>query len=222
MRIMNSAIAGLIGAAIGAGAGLAGTFITQYLQIRAQRQQTLLHRSTEREQALRVKREEAYKKTLQRLIRVRDRRMSDLKLYRTTGAEPEPGRTTIEPEGAPNGILVGDVVLVGDVTRFREEAFDDIVGARLWLTSAIAYCSPKARSQLLEAMNALETFATNTLKQRVFRTEEEHFGPGLVEELGLEIGPQFMMWAAEYDDALTSSYEIVLSCAQDDLRDTYK
>jgi hypothetical protein len=211
MRIMNSAIAGLIGAAIGAGAGLAGTFITQYLQIRAQRQQTLLHRSTEREQALRVKREEAYKKTLQRLIRVRDRRMSDLKLYPTTGAEPD-----------PNGILVGEFVLVGDVTRFREEAFDDIVGARLWLTSAIAYCSPKARSQLLEAMNALETFATNTLKQRVFRTEEEHFGPGLVEELGLEIGPQFMMWAAEYDDALTSSYEIVLSCAQDDLRDTYK
>ena len=85
IRIMNSAIAGLIGVVIGAVVSVAGTFITPYLQIRAQQQQAALQRSTEREQALRIKREEAYKETLQHLIRVRDRRMSDLKRYGTTG-----------------------------------------------------------------------------------------------------------------------------------------
>ena len=154
MRIMNSAIAGLIGAAIGAVAGIAGTFVTQYLQMRA-----------ERKQALRSKREAAYTNTLQCLLRVRDRRMSDLKRldaqffsHLFEGWDP--------PEWT-------DACLVGDIPAFREEAFDDIVGARLWLTSATAYCSPKVRPPLLKSMDALEDFATNILEQEFYEPTEE-------------------------------------------------
>jgi len=212
MRIMNSAIAGLIGAAIGAVAGIAGTIVTQYLQIRA-----------ERKQALRSKREAAYTNTLQCLLRVRDRRMSDLK------------RSDIKRNGAlvfPPYFMYWedlpewtDAYLVGDIPAFREEAFDDIVGARLWLTSATAYCSPKVRSSLLKSMDALEGFATNMLQQEVYEYEpkEDPEKEGWEREWEREeFGKGFILWATKYDNALTTSYRIVLSCAQDDLRDAYR
>ena len=209
MRIMNSAIAGLIGAAIGAVAGIAGTIVTQYLQIRA-----------ERKQALRSKREAAYTNTLQCLLRVRDRRMSDLKRsdIKRNGGQVVP--FYFQYWDLPEWT---DAYLVGDIPAFREEAFDDIVGARLWITSATAYCSPKVRSLLLKSMDALEDFATNILEQEFYEPpEEDPPEEDLYRWEREELGEGFILWATKYDNALTTSYRIVLSCAQDDLRDAYR
>ena len=60
---MSSAIAGLIGAAIGASAGIVGAFLTQHLQAKA-----------ERTKWLRTKREEAYSNTLRFLLKTLNRR----------------------------------------------------------------------------------------------------------------------------------------------------
>src|SRR5215217_8234197 len=60
---MNAAIAGLIGAAIGALASILGTVVTQFLQARA----TARNR-------LRDKKEEAYSNTLRYLLRVQNKR----------------------------------------------------------------------------------------------------------------------------------------------------
>ena len=60
---MSSAIAGLIGAGIGALAGVAGAFISQRMQAR-----------TTQERALQSKKEEAYASTLRYLLRVQNRR----------------------------------------------------------------------------------------------------------------------------------------------------
>ena len=60
---MSSAIVGLIGAAIGAIAGVAGAFISQQMQARAAQ-----------ERALHSKKEEAYSSTLRYLLRAQNRR----------------------------------------------------------------------------------------------------------------------------------------------------
>jgi len=60
---MNAAIAGLIGAAIGAMAGIVGAFVTQYLQARAAARNWL-----------RDKREGAYSNALRYLLRVHNKR----------------------------------------------------------------------------------------------------------------------------------------------------
>jgi hypothetical protein len=60
---VSSAIAGLIGAAIGALAGVAGAFISQRMQARATQ-----------ERALQSKKEEAYSSTLRYMLRVQNRR----------------------------------------------------------------------------------------------------------------------------------------------------
>jgi hypothetical protein len=60
---MSSAIAGLIGAAIGALAGVTGAFISQRMQARATRERALLS-----------KKEEAYSSTLRYLLRAQNRR----------------------------------------------------------------------------------------------------------------------------------------------------
>ena len=60
---MSSAIAGLIGAMIGAGAGVTGALITQLMQAR-----------TERAKWLRSKKEETYANALRYLLRMRNRR----------------------------------------------------------------------------------------------------------------------------------------------------
>jgi hypothetical protein len=206
---VSSAIAGLIGAAIGAIAGIAGAIVTQYLQIRA-----------ERTQALRSKRVETYTNTLQCLLKVRGRRATALTLVdlraleNTAYARTEdqvrwahdtwlPQKTFAQFEGDREHFRY---MLFGDITAFREETFDDIVGARLWLTSAIAYCSPRTSSPLVEAMARLEAFATNILE-------------GDVVEGGRN--KEAMFWSEEYDDALQNSYQTVLACAQNDLRDVY-
>src|SRR5215203_802226 len=60
---VSSAIAGLIGAAIGALAGVAGAFISQRMQARATQKRTL-----------QSKREEAYSNTLRNLLKVQNTR----------------------------------------------------------------------------------------------------------------------------------------------------
>jgi gas vesicle protein len=75
---VSSAIAGLIGAAIGALAGVAGALISQPMQARATQ-----------ERAFQSKKEEAYSSTLRYLLRVQNRR---------SGAAPEQGFTYITKE----------------------------------------------------------------------------------------------------------------------------
>jgi hypothetical protein len=60
---VSTAVAGLIGAAIGATAGIVAAFITQHLQTKA-----------ERKKWLRTKREEAYSNTLRFLLKTLNRR----------------------------------------------------------------------------------------------------------------------------------------------------
>jgi gas vesicle protein len=75
---VSSAIAGLVGAAIGALAGVAGAFLSQRMQARATQ-----------ERALQSKREEAYSSTLRYLLRVQNRR---------SGIAAESGHTYIVKE----------------------------------------------------------------------------------------------------------------------------
>jgi hypothetical protein len=85
---MNSAIAGLIGAGIGALAGVAGAFINQLMQARAPRAR-----------ALQSKKEEAYSSTLRNLLRVRNRR---------SGVSAEFGEAVVRKE--PTQALFDDMV----------------------------------------------------------------------------------------------------------------
>jgi len=107
------------------------------------------------------------------------------------------------------------VALICDIPTFRKEVFDDIVGARLWLTSATAYCSPGLRrTMLIDAMKALETFATKLLQGDAIEIvdDADPSGPELTGA---------MLWRMEYREALETSYKSVFDCAHDDLRDAY-
>src|SRR5215204_3672409 len=124
---MSSALAGLIGTAIGAVAGIAGALISRYMQDRS-----------ERKNWARNKKQEAYANTLRYLLRIRNHR---------SALEPEKWVANTSPLFRPSDVEGQMALRVDEIaTRWM----NDLVEAQYWITTLTISCAESQRSTISE------------------------------------------------------------------------